>query len=129
VALPIVICQAIEHYRQWNCGTWSSNLNAKWIGLWYVQKAYVVLDMYCFDGLFDQMWFSCEPYIVVLSWNWNFILLMVINSNECLTSKVFLKSTSTLKSLKTTIGQIVGDFDISSWSVDNFFIKDKDGGL
>jgi hypothetical protein len=38
-------------------------------------------------------------------------------------------STSTLKSPKTTIEQIVGDFDISSWSVDKKNVKDKDGGL
>jgi len=74
--------------------------------------------MHCSDGLFDQMWFSCEPYIVVLSWNWSFILLIAINSNKCLTFEVCSFSTSTLKSPKTTIEQIVGDFDISSWSVD-----------
>jgi hypothetical protein len=45
--------------------------------------------------------------------------LIVINSNKCLPSKVFwFFSTSILKSLKTTIGQIVGDFDINSWSVE-----------
>jgi hypothetical protein len=41
----------------------------------------------------------------------------------------FFLNKSTFKSPKTTIGQIVGDFDINSWSVDNFFVKDKDGGL
>jgi hypothetical protein len=129
MVLPIVICQANEHYRQWNCGTWLGNLNAKWIGLWSIQKTYVVLDMHCFDGLFDQMWSSCEPYIVVFSWNWSFILLIVINSNKCLTSKVCFFSTSTLKSPKTIIGQIVRDFDISFWSVDKKIVKEKDGGL
>ncbi len=129
MALPIVICQANEHYRQCNHGTWSSNLNAKWIGLWSIQKAFVVPDTHCSDGLFDQMWYSCEPYIVVFSWNWSFILLIVINLDKCLTSKVCFLSTSTLKSPKTTIGQIVGDFDISSWSVDKKIVKDKDGGL
>jgi hypothetical protein len=39
---------------------------------------------------------------------------------------LFFFSTSTLKSLKTTIGQIVGDFDINSWSVKKI-VKDKDG--
>jgi len=129
MALPIVIYQENEHYRQWNRGTWSSNLNAKWIGLWYVPKAPVVLNMHCFDGLFDQMWFSCEPYIVVLSWNWSFILLIVINSNKCLTSEGFFLSLSSLKSLKTTIGEIMRDFDISFWSVDKKIVKDKYGGL
>ncbi len=42
---------------------------------------------------------------------------------------ILFLSTSTLKSLKTTIGQIVGDFYIGSWSVDNKIVKDKDGGL
>ncbi len=41
----------------------------------------------------------------------------------------FLLSTSTLKSPKTTIGQIMGDFDIKSWSVDKTFVRDKDGDL
>jgi len=85
--------------------------------------------MHCFDGLFDQMWSSCELYIVVLSWNWNFILLIVINSSKCLTFEFIFLNTSSLKSLKTTIGQIVGDFDISSWSVDKKIVKDEDGGL
>jgi len=40
----------------------------------------------------------------------------------------FFLSTSTLKSPKTTIGEIVGDFYINSWSVE-IFVKDKDGGL
>jgi hypothetical protein len=65
MALPIVMCQANEHYRQWNCGTWSSNLNAKLISLWSIQKAYVALNMHCSNGLFDQMWSSCKPYIFV----------------------------------------------------------------
>ncbi len=129
MALHIVICQANEHYKQWNCGTWSGNLNAKWIGLWYVWKASIVPNTHCFDGLFEQMWSNCEPYIVVFSWNWSFILLIVINSNKSFTSKVIFLSTSTLKSPKTTIGQIVGDFDISSWNLDKEFVKDKDGGL
>jgi hypothetical protein len=55
--------------------------------------------------------------------------LIVINSNKSFTSKVIFLSTSTLKSPKTTIGQIVGDFDISSWNLDKEFVKDKDGGL
>ncbi len=71
----------------------------------------------------------CEPYIVVFFWNWSSILLMDINTNKCFSSKVFFLSISALKSLKTTIGQKVGDFDISFWSVDNFFVKDIDGGL
>jgi hypothetical protein len=40
----------------------------------------------------------------------------------------FFRNTSTLKSPKTSIGQIMGDFDIKSCSVDNFFVKNKDGG-
>jgi len=59
MVMPIVLCQANEHYRQGNRGTWLGNLNANWIGLWYVQKAYVVPNMHCSNGLFDQMWFSC----------------------------------------------------------------------
>ncbi len=129
MALLIVICQANEHYKQWNHGTWSSNLKEKWIGLWLVQKSFVILDTHCSDGLFDQMWSSCEPYVVVLSWNWSFILLIIINLDKCLTYEVCFLNTSTLKSPKTTIGQIVGDFDINSWSVDDKIIKDKDGGL
>jgi hypothetical protein len=34
-----------------------------------------------------------------------------------------------IKIPKTTIGQIMEDFDISSWSVDRKIVKDKDGGL
>jgi hypothetical protein len=127
MALPIVICQANEHYGQWNRGTWLGKLNAEWIGLWSIQKAYVVLDTHCFDGLFDQMWSGCEPYIVVFSWNWSFILLIVINSNKCLTFEVCFLNISTLKSPKTTIKQIMANFDISSWSVDKVFVKDKHG--
>jgi hypothetical protein len=88
MALPIIICQANEHYRQSNRGTWLHNLNEKWIGLWYVQKVSVIPIMHCSNGLFDQMWYSCEPYIIVFSWNWSSILLMVINSNKCFAFKV-----------------------------------------
>jgi hypothetical protein len=101
---------------------------AKWIGLWFVQKAFVVLNMHCSDGLFDQMWSSCEPYILCffeieilfywLSWIQINVLFFIL----------FFR-TSILKSPKTTIGQLVGDFDISSWSVDEKIVKDKDGGL
>jgi len=41
--------------------------------------------------------------------------------------EVCFLNTSTLKSPKTTIGQIVGDFDINSWSVDDKIIKIKMG--
>jgi hypothetical protein len=55
MVMPIVICQANEHYRQWSHGTWLGNLNAKWIGLWFVKKTFVVPNTHCFDVLFDQM--------------------------------------------------------------------------
>jgi hypothetical protein len=100
MALPIVICQANEHYNQWNCGTCSGNLNAKWICLWSTPKAFVILDMHCSDGLFDQMWSNREPYIIVFSWNWSFILLIVINSNKCFTFEFFLGEHPHLNPLK-----------------------------
>ncbi len=77
-----------NHHGQWNCVTWLDNLNAKWIGLWSKQKASIVLDMHCSHGPFDQIWPSCEPYIVVLCWNWSFILFTSINWNKCIVFEV-----------------------------------------
>jgi hypothetical protein len=37
------------------------------------KKTFDIFNTHCSNGLFDQMWSSCEPYIVVLSWNWSFI--------------------------------------------------------
>jgi hypothetical protein len=33
-----------------------SNLNAKWISLWYGQKALFVLHMHCSSRVFDKIW-------------------------------------------------------------------------
>lgn len=34
-----------NHYEQWKSATCLSNLNAKWIGLWFAQKALVVINI------------------------------------------------------------------------------------
>jgi hypothetical protein len=102
-----------NHYEQWNLVTWLGNLNEKSIGLWSVQKALVVLNMHCSHGPFDQMWSSFEPYIVVVCWNWSFIISTFINWNKCVAFKVCFWRTSTLKSPKIIVGQMVQFFDIS----------------
>ncbi len=118
-----------NHHGQWNRVTWLDNLNAKWTNLWFFQKALVVLDMHCSHGPFDQIYSSCEPYIVVLCENWSFILFTFMNWNKCVVFEVSFWRTSTLKSLKITMGQMVEEFDISFWRVDKNVVNNKDGGL
>jgi len=113
MVFPFIIYWCKNHHAQWNCVTWLDNLNAKWIGLWSKQKASVVLDMHCSQRPFDQIWSSCEPYIVILCWNWSFILFTFINWNKCIVFEVCFWKTSTLKSPKRIVGQMMKEFDIS----------------
>jgi hypothetical protein len=85
--------------------------------------------MDCAHGLFDQIWSSCEPYIVVLCWNWSFILFTFISWNKCVAFEVCFWSISTLKLAKIIVGQMVENFDISFWMVDKNDVNDKNGGL
>ncbi len=118
-----------NHHAQWNHVTWLGNLNAKQIGLWSIQKALVVPDMHCSHGPFDQIYSSCEPYVVVLCENWSFILFTFMNWNKCVVFEVCFWRTSTLKSLKIIMAQMVEEFDISLWRVDKNVVNNKDGGL
>jgi len=118
-----------NHVICWNLIIWFGNLNAKWIGIWFVQKILVVHYIHCWDGVFDNMWFNCEPYIVVLSWNSSFILFIIINSNNWIVCWLWVFEASTLKSPNIIMGHKVENFDIRCWSVNKKVVKNKCGGL